>query len=280
MILHAFPKSFTDAWGGTPLPESYVAIDLETTGLSTKKDYPWELGYVLTKDRQATKRGSAVLNLFKLVDEHWLREKWAYTSEQMERRGIHRRNVDALLVDACPRATLTNYLDFLEQAVRHGYFIAGHNVLRYDLPMLRYTASRVLNRELAIPDAQVLDTLALEQANCSLGKRGVEPTSGETFATWQLRVLSNCREKAALSKECAERHGLFRPDERIKSHTALYDCLLVHRLIEAYRKQADAAEVKQERLNVPFAQEDPWRSNPERSGRSTTLNSFRRQRRI
>ena len=52
------------------IPQSYVAIDLETTGLNPKEDKIIEIGGILVRDGVVAKEKATLVNPRKILSEH------------------------------------------------------------------------------------------------------------------------------------------------------------------------------------------------------------------
>ncbi len=167
------------------------------------------------------------------------REYGDYLSEALRlpiAQGFDRREVMAALCDV------------IQDAHKDGLWVVGHNVLRYDLPVLQNEFFR--EGLLWIwRDLKVLDTGAVVKA-AQISER---PHYNESFDGFQLRVLNTPRKVAwSLDKYCVAAYALaeYGVDTRLQHYSAGYDCFVTAALCHRLQSAAVKREVQQ--LDNPF----------------------------
>lgn len=124
------------------LPNSYVVFDLETTGLNCTNCQIAEIGAIKVRD------GKVVDTFSQLV----------YIDFPMPQAALNVNNItDEMLADA-PHATeaMKSFIEFIGE----GAVLVGHNVKRYDLPIMKRVATAC---RLDFDYAKAIDTYQLAQ---------------------------------------------------------------------------------------------------------------------
>lgn len=265
MIVKHWPGEFLAAAGG--FPDTYVCFDLETTGFDRKTDVIIEIGHVLVEDGVVTDELSVLLDWSKspVVPLHWLVDRIADLRQKLSDKGIaHHLPYERLCKEGIdPIEALTYYRDFFEQLKAQGTPVVGHNVYRFDEPMLEANlVGFQVCPEFQFGDWQLWDTLALEAATIhGPGEPKTIPKAGETLRDWMKRA-SYLRAETNLTRTLLNKYDLaakYDLDTR-DSHSACYDARLCHHLMQEYRAALDAEPVP---LQLP-----PVAAPPARAGRA------------
>jgi len=136
----------------------------------------------------------------------------------------------------------------LKDASAGGYWLVGHNILRFDLP---YLAVEFARYNLALPEFQVLDTAAVVKAS----QMDMPPPAPADLRAFQCRILNTPRRiKYSLEDYCVPAYDLRRygvdPSQQHKSPG--YDCFVVSCLLAALfdKKETSACHSSTRRLSA------------------------------
>lgn len=157
-------RGFADHIGGWPT--HYVVVDTETTGFS-KQDRIWELGWTTVADGQVINQGEAQIRLSAdpHITHHVVRSNLERTREVMLSKGSDWQQVSWGWLDNYglhPVPVYQALTEMLETAQDNGYWLVGHNSVKFDLP--RIAAQLACHNGRLRPPWQldrVLDTQAL-----------------------------------------------------------------------------------------------------------------------
>lgn len=121
-------------------PEHHISVDTETTGFSGS-DRIWELGYSLVLHSDVVAYGDTQLKLS--TDPHvvsyQLANAFERTKSSLYNKGIQWA-VDWQWLEANGQSVCQAYFDFYElltEANRHGCYVVGHNVVKFDFPRIQ-----------------------------------------------------------------------------------------------------------------------------------------------
>ncbi len=246
MIVKHWPVGFTAGYGHE-FPSSYVCFDLETTGFDKKCDVIIEIGHVLVVDGEVTDELSVLLDWSKnpVVPQHWLRDRIANLRQTMSQKGIaHHLPYDRLVAEGIDAMeALAYYRDLFANLKAQGMPVVGHNVYRFDEPMLEANLLGFeVADEFAFGDWQLWDTLCLEAAT-QVGPKHPKalPQPGDTLRSWMARAAyikaeTNLTRTLLAKYDLAAKYGLDTRD----SHSACYDARLCHHLMQEYRRMLTA----------------------------------------
>lgn len=256
MICKHWPVSFTANYGGG-LPNTYCCFDLETTGFDRQKDVIIEIGHVLVVDGEVTDELSVLLDWSKhsVVPQHWLRDRIGALRQTLSDRGVaHHLPYERLCEEGIdPTEALTFYLNYFNKLKANGTAVVGHNVYRFDEPMLEanLVGFQIADR-FSFGDWQLWDTLALEAATqAGPGHKKAIPEPGQTLRDWMTKA-SYIKAETNLTRTLVKRYNLvdkYGLDTR-QSHSACYDAKLCHLMMQEYRQMLDA-EPQPEPVKVP-----------------------------
>lgn len=238
LIVNYWPQAFKDRLGGS-WPLHYCAIDVETTGLDTEVDLPYEIGHCLVRDGKEIDRSSVLIDWTKdpAVSTAWLQARLDATGGQLGIQGLGQRVTARLLTHGlAPAAAIGFYRDFLGELREREILICAHNGYRFDELILRSAFQRA---GMELPDFGedgLLDTALVELANELLPKRPQIPVPGDTLRTYFTRVgRQRGRVKFNLSEHCRNKYQI--PLEPKQFHKAANDAFAVHWLMECWRRQ-------------------------------------------
>lgn len=220
------------------LPETYLAVDIETTGGSPARTLATQLGYAFVEGRVVVSSGAIVVDW---TAHGCNNRQWYYT--QLEKiAGVMAQKGQ---VYATPPVTMRKfgrpwdeamdeYREILALAKDQGFHYIGHNIWNYDRPIVErlYLDHFSADKRFSFPKAKILDTGLVEKAiNINLAP----PQSPFTLADWYDAACakSSGSSKWNLSEHCSAKYHL--DVDLALAHTAEYDCITNHRLVEAYR---------------------------------------------
>lgn len=227
------------------VPDDYLVFDTETNGLNPESPstLPLELGYALVQGRRATNWASVLIDWTKgpdPVDPGWFFRSVEQTAEAMHSRGKAYHLTPRRLIDegVSPREAFDAFLDLLRVNADGGAPLVAHNGFGYDRVLIEASARR-LGRLIEIDPETLIDTGLLEKClglgwtpplpGSALRKNWYDEIRGKRATVrWSLDV--HCEQKYNLSA----RHG----QDVSAAHSAGFDSLVTHHLLEAYRELA------------------------------------------
>jgi len=119
------------------------SLDFETTGLSAEKDRVIEIGAILYSSGQ-----KRCLDSF----GRFVKSDVPISAETTNLTGIHQNSLDRF---GWPEE---DSFEILRDMIGQSDAVIGHNIIRFDMPMLRGWARR-LGKEKEIPDVLLIDTM-------------------------------------------------------------------------------------------------------------------------
>lgn len=218
-------------------PDDYLVIDTETTGLQHSSDFIVQIGWCEVRNRRVADNDGVVLDWLErgsaLTDRQDFLKRLDRTRYYMESRGNRYPWTPAVIANGtCPLEALADLLVRLQD--NSTPMIVTHNGWSFDVPMLESHFRRFLGQEYSFADDRMVDTGAIEKGS----QIGITPYPGESFRTYTGRVMSKrTHTKWSLANHCVPKYNL---DTRNKldmnnAHTAPFDCLTTHLLLETYR---------------------------------------------
>lgn len=214
-----------------PLPPSYLAFDMETTGLA-EIDVPVQLGWAIVYDGQPVHVAAQAIDWSARHNDQFMDSRLALVKEAIYKRdGAHYPFTAAgLRANGRPyQEVLSEFVSLHDEAAKAGLPLVCHNGLRTDVPILDRTLSRYMNAR--FQTAGYFDTMAIERA---LQVRNM-PMAGETWDSFCRRAYHSggSRIKSSLIGHCSLKYAL--AADLSRAHQADFDCQLTHLLVEAYR---------------------------------------------
>lgn len=192
-------------------PESWVSLDLETTGLNPRTDRIIEIGIVVVRP------GVPIV-----VDSVLVRPETSGALPEVITTitGLKRKDLDA-------GVSIMEALLWLSPRI-HGLPLVGHNALAFDVPFLRAECERCDSMALW---GEVYDTAGLYIA-AATGQR--QRRHDESLAAFSARMIGRGynHQKYNLALACREMGVSL---EGVTAHRAAGDALAAYRLFEACR---------------------------------------------
>lgn len=232
-----------------PLPDHYLAIDVETSGLSPKEDVVIQLGWALVESRAVVDRGAVMLDWTRTQSPEWV--GWFEGRVAQTRYNIESRtgggygqgagwnfSLARVRAEGChPAQAFEQFLGLVDDCRAGGFKFLGHYGLRCDQPMIDRCCRDVFGTDrgfLLAPD-EYYDTMALEKGV----QLGLPVQPGETWAAFIRRAYSagGSKVQSSLDRHCApkyrlaEKHNL----DMSQAHEADFDAVLTHLLLEEFR---------------------------------------------
>jgi DNA polymerase III epsilon subunit-like protein len=231
-------ERFYRAYG--PHPSDYLCFDCETTGLSIERDLPVQIGHCLVHNRKVVHKGSYYLNWLKhpSISRGQLADQLDRVAASFARNGktFHITLATLLQEGIDPLEALRYYLELFRENGAGGGVLVGHNIIRFDWPMLFDKFDAFLSEVWTVDPDSLWDVGVIEKAR----QLQLWPNAGEDFLSFQRRAhRAYSRGKAKWSSEhciakygLADRHNL--DTERL--HDAEFDSYVSHLLFEAQRE--------------------------------------------
>lgn len=256
MLTRPWPLSFLLRFGGE-LPNSYLALDVETSGFDLKRDVITEIGHCLVVDGQVTNRLNLVVDWrgHPIVSEDWLSERMNRLHDSMASQGVTcRQNWARMEAEGLkPDEVFGTYLELFKTLRQKEtvFPFVGHNI-QFDESMLHANLTGFgYARSFAFKDDEFFDTNALERWRQYLERlplgatlqtfpdRRWLPTAQDTLRSYFKRVgrLGGSQIKSKLSEHLVPRYKFV---ERFgidvtKAHTADHDAYIAHLLMQELR---------------------------------------------
>lgn len=225
------PAWFLEQAGGWP--RRYVAFDTETTGLAADRDVVVEIGWVRVVDGHVVDSGQRQLNWLLRPDaipaDEFRARYEAVTASLADRGETYPLTWEEITSGEDPLTVLAEWTDRVARDYADGWAYIGHNVYRFDEPMLAASSRRLhLTYPLAGPWS-LWDTQALAIARRLPPRHPLRQIDRQhTLRTWSLAVLRDA--PAALRVGTRLRH-LAGPEA---SHRAAADAHACHRVFASF----------------------------------------------
>lgn len=239
-------QHFSRIW---PLPDSYLTIDVETSGLKCTEDYLCTFGYAIVHNRAVHQTGYIVLNWYldPKLDKEEFTQDLLKTEERMRELGKNFFHTPTYLQQfgMQPRMALEAIHQVLMNARNAGYPLAGFNGYNFDANFIQAHILDFLSTDYMIGDDEMFDLGMMEKA-CQLSLEDEPlPKSGESKRAWAFRIGKLRRRGVtwSLDKHCMPKYDLSRrcslPPEM--AHRSDFDAVCLHHLFEQYRQLVTAA---------------------------------------
>lgn len=222
------------------IPDDYIVADLETSGFSRDRDFIIEVAIGRVQNRQLVSRQCAVLNWLghETVDRDYIASQLARIGEAYAAKGRSWRYTPEVLQleGQDPLQVLHTYMTCIRDALTDGQLICGHGFWQFDRSMLDVHCDRFLpGFVLPWHSDAILDT-GLIAKTIQLAKL---PWAGESRDAWFNRIAAT-RAKGvmwSLDGYCLKKYELESryQIEPQQFHTAGFDILAIHLLVETYR---------------------------------------------
>lgn len=228
------------------LPSDYITYDLETCGIDRYEDLIVELGHCVVIDQTSEEYHSHVIDWSQEpgIDQDWLKYKLKSCAEHMAKNGrTSHMNYERMRREGSPPGVvLKEYRDLFDSARDNGIMIVGHNAVQFDNPFFEQAINEWLGEDWKFPDF-VFDTAAVVKATLTQ----MPPHEEETLQQYFFRVLDRPAPGVYYNLDtfCVERFHLKEqyPGLNISdAHTAGFDAMLTHLLLEQFRELGDLKE--------------------------------------
>jgi hypothetical protein len=222
------------------VPRNYLCLDVETTGAKKNEDLIVQIGHCYVEDAVPQFYEDVIINWFEFDDEivpnWWLEERLNLCRWSMEQKGnFHGVTIERMREQGRPLAEVIDYCTSLYTECRDKDFVfVGHRGLYCDFPPIAKLFDEFGGIKWEWKDDEILDTGALEKAAVT----GILPEPGKTVEEYLKRVMNERRSKTKYGLDhCIEKYKIlerYEIDMRDR-HTAGFDALIVHYLMEEYR---------------------------------------------
>jgi len=228
-------------------PDDYLGFDTETQGLNPESPstLPVQIGFTLVLGRRIESWGDYVVDWTKgrsPVDPGWFFRSLEEVASRMAAAGKAYHVTPALVRSrgVPPEEALEAFGALVGDALAGGLQLVAHNGYGYDRPLIE-GCSRRAGRPIAVDPERLVDTGLLEKCR----RLGWDPPHpGESPRRhWYNKIRDRrARVKWSLDVACEEEYGLSRRHGlgTAAAHSAGFDCVCSHHLLEAMRERADA----------------------------------------
>lgn len=240
-------------FGPAGIPESYLVVDLETTGFKKDYDVVTQVGWAVVVNRQIVNCEALYLNWegTEFVEHGWMRHRLRQQADNMAQRGIQQKITADMLerLGIEPLSVLNVLFDLMLGYVSRNQLIVGHNFWKFDSAFLDYAFDRFMRKEFPWTHSSIMDTGIVEKAS----QLNLPRYESETLDDWFDRV----ERKRAHSKwgldSCVQKYNI---TQRFglgldQHHDAGHDCRLTWAVFETFRELAFSTatpEWQQQRL--------------------------------
>jgi DNA polymerase III epsilon subunit-like protein len=248
MIVRCWQPWFRALYGGG-WPRNYLAVDCETTGFSKEKDVIIEIGHCLVEDGVVTDRLDLVLDWshHPTVPAAYVESKIAQVQRHMADDGRRwgmswRRMLDEGIE---PEEALRFYHRLLNDwAAAGGLFVTHNGFFDEDMFAYNFAGFGIDEKGFDFPADQYFDTNSIERANQLAGESAALPVQGESLKSYfrRTKYLKGGKIQSSLDKHCAVKYDLAVKYglDMTQTHSASFDALLCHCLMQEFGKAADA----------------------------------------
>lgn len=222
-------------------PRTYLGLDTETTGFSREDDFIIDAGWIVVHDRKIVHQQSLLIDWSKMpgINVELIRAKLRKQATDYAQRGLpHYYSWERLKAEGeDPRDVLYSYTKLIYEHLQNPEsIIVGHGFRHFDRPVIDSHTKRYLNNYL-LPWRlnSIVDTGMWEKAI----QTSRPPYSHESLDEWQKRISGGraaC--KWSLGGHCVPKYRLverYNVDMRLQ-HTAGFDCVLTHYLLQTYQE--------------------------------------------
>ncbi len=222
-------------------PDTYLVLDVETTGFSRSLDFIIDAGWAVVKDNQIVNQTSLLLDWSRIpnVDHYHIQSQLRRQAADYAKIGRpHYYPWERLCAEGeHPLEVLHAYAQLIyEHIMNSNSMIVGHGLWRFDRGVIDSHTTRFLQGYLLPWQMHtIFDTGLLEKA----AQTGRSPYPTETLDEWLKRTNNaNAKVKWNLEHHCVPKYKLidrYQVDMRLM-HTAGFDCVLIHYLLDTYRQ--------------------------------------------
>lgn len=232
------------------LPDHYLAFDTETNGLKIDSPsvVPTQIGFALVLDREVVEFGDFLLDWTRgesALDAEAFRGSLEETKHHMEKQG-KTCHVDWPGIRSSghePVAAMARFRDLILEALAiPGCELVAHNGYGFDRVLLDHWWRR-MGLDFEIDVERLIDTGLIEKSR-RLG--WAPPAAGTCRRREWYNKIRDCRSRVrwSLDEACEEEYGLMakRGLDARQAHSAGFDAVACHYLLEEFRDRLDRAE--------------------------------------
>lgn len=246
MVFTRWTEEFRRLLGDGGIPNTYLALDIESTGYDMKIDVVTEIGHVLVQDGKVVDKSATLLDWtdHSVVDYDWLRRRLASLNMQMQPGVESHISIDSMRQRGVPPGRVFElYLQLLNLVRDKGIFVVGHNHVAFDEKMLKHNVVGFGYGDDFDFGPNVFDVHAVERAHQLADDDRTATRSGESVREYMKRmaymkprddrrVTSNLTPFCFKKYRLAERFGL----DIGNSHRACDDAMATHLIVQVWRE--------------------------------------------
>lgn len=245
-VLEALAKHFE-------FPSTYLVLDTETTGFSKSRDFIVDAGWAVVQDNKVVNHNSLLLDWSRVstVDHDYIRSQLLRQADDYAKIGRpHYYSWERLCAEGeHPYEVIHAYTQLIYDHLMHSRsMIVGHGLWQFDREVIDSHTQRFLQGYLLPWQMHSIFDTGLLEKSAQMGK---PPYSTETLDEW-LRRINNAHNKVKWNMEnhCVpkyrlmERYGL---DMKLM-HTAGFDCVLIHFLLQTFKQLTEILSGKRQVL--------------------------------
>ena len=226
-------------------PDSFLVLDLETSGLDRNENLICSIGWCQVKDGQIVDNDEVYLDWRDMpgVDLNKLQADLDIVASNMLRKdAVLHHTYARLCSDGLPAyQVLQAVLERIEACENRREVIVGHNFIGFDSIFLANHFDRFLGVNWGWSPDLILDSGVLEKASQLKEFDKPLPMANETAWDWAKRIANLRRAGVYWSvSHCDKRYGLLAKLNMSTEvlHSAKFDSLLVAHLVQEYRRLA------------------------------------------
>jgi len=225
-------RAYADAYG---LPESYVCVDVETSGLDVEHDYILQLGWCCVTKRQPIENAGIIINHVSELDDtkaSLLSQRLSSTAVNMQKRGMaYNWSLNRLQTGVEPKAAAERIVGICNKSE---YILAHYGTL-FDFEIIDRLTRKYLDIGLTNAGGNLIDTAVIFKA----ASDQLRPRAHETYQSFVTRVLAHRgRSKFSMTACIAELNLASQGVVDRRAHDAIYDSWLVFLVFETFRAMA------------------------------------------
>ena len=228
-------RIWADVYG---MPESYVAVDVETSGLDKDTDHILQLGWCKVRNKIAIENSGLVINCTENmsdIEKDIVEHRLMHTANKMAIKGAaYEWDINKISKGESPKKALDKFTSVCDSS-NH---LLSHYGTSFDYYMLDSFYLKYGNVRLpTLDEGQLLDSFILYKAAVC----GIVPRDGESYSSIVNRVLYAKAPVSCSMKACVSALNL--TDEGVvtkRAHDAIYDAWLSHLVYESLRNIAES----------------------------------------
>lgn len=234
-------------------PDCYLVLDTETSGFSPTKDVMVDVGWAVVRDREVVNQDNLLLNwsVYPDIDHRFIQNQLLRLEREYEKIGRPFYYPWERLCDEGipPLEALHTYATLIYENIQRDEPLVGHGFWRFDRRMIDAHTQRFL-RGYLLPWKlnSIVDTGLIEKA----AQANRPPYETDTLDEW-FRRISNANIRGVkwnLENHCVPKYQLverYGGDMRLM-HTAGFDCVLIHNLMETFRQLTEVLRGEKEEI--------------------------------